>query len=345
MLKRYLSILTFGFLYLVTIPGYAGTLEQDGLFAEIHTNKGVITAKLFYQRAPMTVMNFIGLAEGTTKWKNPVTGKPNTKPLYQNLIFHNVREFMVQTGDPTGKGTGGPGFVFADEFHPELQHDKAGILSMANRGPNTNGSQFFITRKPTKWLNNHHSVFGEVIDGLDVVEKIVRGDKLERLAIIRVGGKAKAFDTGQAHHLAQVNMQAAQKAAERIIPEKIGPLDSAKVPKPDQPSTSPGDFEFIVIGHTEMRVHPPGKIFYQDHKSALAFATKLVRYARSKDVAFDALINKYSDMERDGRTRNVTDKGLPPPMKSIFRLKPGQVSEPYDSPTGIYIFHRLPTQK
>ncbi|MDM8559913.1 peptidylprolyl isomerase [Candidatus Parabeggiatoa sp. HSG14] len=345
MLKRCLLFgIHFLFLCFAILPASANTLEQDGLFAKIHTDKGIITAQLFYKHAPLTVMNFIGLAEGHLAWQD-ATGKSTTKPLYQNLIFHHDRDFMVQTGDPTGKGTGGPGFMFADEFHPELGHDKAGILSMANRGPNTNGSQFFITRKPAQWLDNRHSIFGEVTEGLEIVKQIKRGDKLERIAIIRVGKDAKTFNTKEAHKLAENNRKALHKAAEKNLPQEIGALDPTKVPKPEQPLISPGDFEFLVIGHTEMRSHLQGKIFYYDHKSALAFAKKLVRYARSKEVVFDKLIKQYSDMDRNTRTRNITDKGLPAPMKNIFRLKSGQISEPLDTPMGIYIFHRLPFQK
>lgn len=326
-----------------SIQVYADSPKPEGLFAEIHTNKGVITTRLFFLRAPITVMNFVGLAEGSIAWKDPLSGESRSEPLYQHLIFHHTRDFMVQTGDPSGMGSGGPGFMFADEFHPELRHDKAGILSMANRGQNTNGSQFLITRKSTQWLDNHHSVFGEVIDGLNVVKQIKRGDKLERIAIIRVGKSAKAFNAKLAHHFAEVNQQALREAAKKVLPEQIAPLDSAKEPKPNQSPVSPGDFEFIVIGHTGMQFHPPGKIFYYDHESALEFANQLVRYARSKDIAFEALIKQYSDMDRDVRTRNVKDNpGLPAPIKGIFRLKPGQVSEPIDLPMGIYIFHRLP---
>ncbi len=315
---------------------------QSGIFAKIHTDKGVITAKLFYQQAPMTVMNFIGLSEGTTTWEDPKTKQQITKPLYQDLIFHNTREFMVQTGDPTGTGTGGPGFVFADEFHPDLSHSKAGILSMATRGPNTNGSQFIITSKPAPWLDKHHSIFGEVVNGLEVLSKIKPKDKLEKIIISRVGEEAKEFDTKQAHKLAKINQEVLQKTAEKVLPKDLGQLDTARVPTPEQPLVSPGDFEFIVIGHAKMRVSVPGKIFYYNHETALEFANKLVRHARSKGVVFNELIKQYSDMDRDVLTKNVKDDpSTPAPMKVIFRLKPGQVSEPLDSPMGIYIFHRL----
>lgn len=123
--------------------------------------------------APNTVKNFVGLATGQMPWTNPVSGNLQNKPLYTNTIFHRViPNFMIQGGDPTGTGRGGPGYQFADEFSPLLTHDRPGRLSMANAGPNTNGSQFFITQAPTHWLDNHHTIFGQVINGLDIVNKI-----------------------------------------------------------------------------------------------------------------------------------------------------------------------------
>ena len=129
--------------------------------------------RFFDKEAPKTVANFVGLAEGTQEWTHPGTNARQKAPFYDGIIFHRVIDgFMIQGGDPLGKGYGGPGYKFADEFHPSLRHDRAGILSMANAGPNTNGSQFFITLGPTPHLNNRHSVFGEVVEGLDVVLRI-----------------------------------------------------------------------------------------------------------------------------------------------------------------------------
>jgi len=154
----------------------AGEKEKpvaEPLYATLKTNMGVIVIRLFEDKAPKTVENFVGLATGTKEWTDPRTGQKVKQPLYNGTIFHRVIPgFMIQGGDPLGRGTGGPGYRFADEFHPDLRHNKAGILSMANAGPNTNGSQFFITLAPTPHLDNRHSVFGEVVQGQEVVVAI-----------------------------------------------------------------------------------------------------------------------------------------------------------------------------
>ena len=146
---------------------------MPGVYAQFVTSEGNFTVRLFDQEAPKTVENFVGLAEGTKEWMDPRTNQKVTKPYYDGVIFHRVIDgFMVQSGDPLGQGIGSPGYNFNDEFHPKLRHNKPGILSMANRGPNTNGGQFFITLGPTPHLDDRHSVFGEVTEGMDVVRKI-----------------------------------------------------------------------------------------------------------------------------------------------------------------------------
>src|SRR5437764_9002938 len=141
--------------------------------AHFTNTEGKFSIRLFDDLAPKTVANFTGLAEGTTEWTDPRTGKKTKQPYFNGTIFHRViADFMIQGGDPLGQGTGGPGYKFADEFNPKLRHSKPGVLSMANSGPNTNGGQFFITLAATPWLDNKHSVFGEVVEGMDVVQKI-----------------------------------------------------------------------------------------------------------------------------------------------------------------------------
>lgn len=149
-------------------------VEGEGdLFVRFNTTRGTITARLFEKEAPKTVANFVGLATGQADWKEPATGEVVKRPFYDGLSFHRViPEFMIQFGCPLGTGTGGPGYRFADEFAAGLKHDKPGMLSMANAGPNTNGSQFFITEVPTPWLDGRHAIFGEVTEGGDLIETI-----------------------------------------------------------------------------------------------------------------------------------------------------------------------------
>jgi peptidyl-prolyl cis-trans isomerase A (cyclophilin A) len=143
------------------------------VYADFTTSEGNFSIRLHDKEAPNTVENFVGLAEGTKEWTDPRTNQRVRQPYYDGIIFHRIIDgVMIQGGDPLGKGIGGPGYDFPDEFHPSLRHGKAGILSMANRGPNTNGGQFFITLGPTPHLDNRHSVFGEVVDGMDVIRRI-----------------------------------------------------------------------------------------------------------------------------------------------------------------------------
>ncbi|MWG34063.1 peptidylprolyl isomerase [Halomarina oriensis] len=148
-------------------------MADDNPHAILKTNKGDIELELYEERAPRTVENFVGLATGAQEWEDPQSGETRNDSLYEGTVFHRVIEgFMIQGGDPTGTGRGGPGYQFDDEFHDDLTHDSEGTLSMANAGPNTNGSQFFITLDATPHLDGRHSVFGEVVDGMEVVNEI-----------------------------------------------------------------------------------------------------------------------------------------------------------------------------
>ncbi|WP_353148356.1 peptidylprolyl isomerase [Flavobacterium sp.] len=228
----------------------------EGIFAEIYTNKGKIALQLEYVKTPITVANFITLAEGKNEF---VTNERKGKPYYDGLKFHRViANFMIQGGCPLGTGAGDPGYKFKDEFDPSLKHDKPGILSMANSGPATNGSQFFITHKDTPWLNNKHSIFGHVIEGQKVVDAIAQDDVIEKVVIVRKGKLAKAFNAEKvfseymkikpeldkkeaeenkikAEAAAKLEAEKRQKDAEakaiadKEMKEKLGPLLAAKV--------------------------------------------------------------------------------------------------------------------
>lgn len=188
---------------------------ENGIYAKFNTAKGSILVKLEHEKTPGTVGNFVALAEGNLENKSRKQGEP----FYDGLKFHRViPDFMIQGGCPQGTGTGGPGYKFEDEFHPDLKHDKPGILSMANSGPGSNGSQFYITHIPTDWLDNKHTVFGHVVEGQDVVDAVAQGDTLESVEIIRKGDEAKKWNAIEAFRTFE-GSRAKREAAEREAAE------------------------------------------------------------------------------------------------------------------------------
>jgi peptidylprolyl isomerase len=194
---------------------------KDGLYAKFHTPKGEILAELEFEKTPGTVGNFVGLAEGNLENQ----AIPQGKPYYNGLKFHRViPDFMIQGGDPKGTGVGGPGYQFEDEIHPDLKHDRPGILSMANAGPGTNGSQFFITHTETPWLDGKHTVFGHVVEGQDVVDHIKQGDKIEKLEIIRKGDAAKNFNAVESFRQFNGAKEEREAAARKQQEELLGEL-------------------------------------------------------------------------------------------------------------------------
>jgi len=193
---------------------------DNGLYAKFNTSKGAILVNLEFNKTPGTVGNFVALAEGNLENNS----KPQGTPYYNGLKFHRViADFMVQGGCPLGTGTGSPGYSFDDEFHPDLKHDSPGILSMANSGPASNGSQFFITHVATPWLDNKHTVFGKVLEGQDIVDVIAQDDILESIEIIRIGEQAEKFNAVEAFRVFEGSRakreEEAKKATKKAMDE------------------------------------------------------------------------------------------------------------------------------
>lgn len=242
---------------------------KDGMYAELETPRGKILLQLEYEKTPVTVANFVSLAEG----KNTMVSENlSGKPFYNGLKFHRVlADFMIQGGDPDGNGSGGPGYKFKDEFLPELKLDKAGVLAMANAGPGTNGSQFFITHKEANYLNGRHTVFGQVIEGQNVVDSIKQDDKIIKIEIIRKGSKAQKFDAPKVfkdHFQDEAN---AKKAAEaKYAPNIANKKQSFVSLKPTTTKTESGlQYKILQAGTgkkpaigTEVYVHYAG--FFED---------------------------------------------------------------------------------
>ena len=194
---------------------------ENGIYAKFNTSRGIVLVKLTHDLTPGTVGNFVGLAEGQLE----NSARPMGKPYYDGLKFHRViPDFMIQGGCPQGQGTGGPGYNFDDEFHPSLKHDKPGVLSMANAGPGTNGSQFFITHVETAWLDGKHTVFGHVVEGQDVVDAIAQGDTIDSLEIVRVGEEAQKWNAIEAFRTFEGSREKRIAEQKRIAEEALEKL-------------------------------------------------------------------------------------------------------------------------
>ena len=237
-----LALMTLSLLGCGARSGAAGL--PDGLYAQITTNRGTIVISLLMDKAPMTVANFVGLAEGTIT-ANGSTGKH----FYDGLTFHRVvAGFVVQGGDPKGDGSGGPGYQFPNEVSPDLKHDSEGVVAMANSGPDTNGSQFYITLAAAPHLDGGYSVFGKVVQGMDVVKKIVQGDTMKSVKILRVGSAAAAYKVTQASFDALVSKATAGKA-DRAAQERQAAMSDIKKKWPNLTTTKSGlMFEILKKG-------------------------------------------------------------------------------------------------
>lgn len=244
---------------------------DKGLYADIQTNKGNILIALTYDKTPNTVANFVSLVEGTN---NQVDSIYRGKPYYNGIVFHRViPDFMIQGGDPTGTGQGGPGYKFEDEFVEELKHDGAGVLSMANAGPNTNGSQFFITHKETPWLDGKHSVFGRVVTGQNVVDSIQQNDTILAVDIIRKGSDAKKFKADKVFdaYFDGIEERKAARIAklEKVKTDKAAALAQLK----EQATTTKSGLSYVITNKTDGAAVVPGvtafthyAVYFEDGK-------------------------------------------------------------------------------
>lgn len=258
---------------------------DKGLYADIQTNKGNILIQLTYDKTPNTVANFVSLAEGTN---NQVDSIYRGKPYYNGIIFHRViADFMIQGGDPTGTGQGGPGYQFEDEFVEDLKHDGAGILSMANAGPNTNGSQFFITHKETPWLDGKHSVFGRVVTGQSVVDSIQQNDTIVAVEIIRKGNEARKFKADKVFdaYFEGIEERKAARIAkfEKVKSDKAAALSALKA---DAITTESG-LSYVITNKTDGAAVKPGvtafthyAVYFEDGK---LLDTSLAEVAKTYD--------------------------------------------------------------
>ncbi|WP_248723474.1 peptidylprolyl isomerase [Seonamhaeicola sp. ML3] len=273
---------------------------QDGLYAKFNTSKGEILVSLEYQKTPGTVGNFVALAEGNLE----NSAKPQGTPYYNGLKFHRViPDFMIQGGCPQGTGSGNPGYQFDDEFHPELKHDGPGVLSMANAGPGTNGSQFFITHVETPWLDNNHTVFGKVSEGQDVVDAIAQGDVIESLEILRVGAEAEGFNAIEA-------FRTFEGARERRVAEEKAKADAELDKLATGFEKTESGLRYQIIQKGEGAKAEKGKTVSVHYKGQLADGTVFdSSYKRNQPIDFPLGVGQVIPGWEEGiQLLNIGDK-------------------------------------
>lgn len=279
-----LFVFIFTFILLSGESAMAKTTLKDGLYAKFDTAKGEILCELEFEKTPLTVANFVGLAEGTKDLGGGAKAKGDK--FYDGLTFHRViPNFMIQGGCPLGTGTGGPGYTFPDEIDPSLTHSGPGILSMANAGPGTNGSQFFITHVATPWLDGKHTVFGHVVSGQDVVDKIEGNDALNSVEIIRVGAAAEAFKSDQkAFDSLLANFEKNQREKELAAMEQE--MASIKERWPDA-ITTPSGLQYVVVEEGSGDTPKKGSMVTVHYTGKLLNGTKFdSSYDRKKPIDF-----------------------------------------------------------
>lgn len=314
--------------------------QKPGLYAVLQTNHGSMVMRLHHEQAPVTVGNFMGLAQGLIPSRDPKTKKFVRRFFYDGLSFHRVvKNFVLQGGCPLGTGTGGPGYVFGDEFDEELKHDAVGVVSMANVGrPNTNGSQFYITLKKTPWLNNRHSVFGRIVKGLEVLKTIskqpVDGKDSPKQAVLMkhvtihaLGAEAQAWDP--------------QDLARKRLPDVKGQPDPQRVWDESARPAKKVSVQLILVqwqGALEANPFCP-----YDKDQAKKVAEQLTALARLEDAEFSELEEQFSDEPTNSRVLELFhNKQLPKQFWPILGLKVNQVSDPIETPRGWMIFFRPP---
>lgn len=321
---------------------------KEGIYVVFETNQGVMVAEMFYTQTPMTCANFIGLVEGSLDWTDMKTGEKKTKkPFFNGLNFHRViPRFMIQGGCPLGNGMGGPGYKFADEIVDGLKHTGPGILSMANSGPATNGSQFFITLAATKWLDGKHTVFGKLVNGTATLEKIgatgtrtgrpTAKSTITKASVVRVGDRAKAWKYEKAPKDWQVSTLPKKPKVEPVPDVADDKIDAAKVPSADAKRADSVNIEFIIVLFKGAR---GANYFHPTKEEATKRAAKIARLARSKDANFAELAKKFSDQPTSGRAIDFSHSPqIPKFYLPVFKLKKGQVSDPVVTEQGVVVF-------